>query len=740
MTFRWIIHPGIVGYIQTDKRTYVPGDTVHFTVKFSVPVVVTGTPAVRLWGNVHADYVDGSGTDTLHFDHTITAEDGYITNFHADTVVLNGGTIATPGGTSATLHDHGSIVAPPPTFSIIPPEPKIQNQTLRGWNGSTFKAQIVATNAAQYRVVNGSLPPGLTLDESTGMVSGTATEAGSWPTTIQITNPSGQIASATVTFIISTPPPLASIEDQTINATVGVPLSAQIVAQNATRYDIIANIPPPWFVLNTSTGAVSGTPTYATDFYLTIGVNGGANALLHVIVSAAAPPPPPPPPPPPSKSDQTITFSSPVSAIIVGQPITLGATSSAGLPITYTVISGDATISGNVLTPRSTATLVVRAASAGNDTTNAASTDVNFGNPQKAAQQVTATVKTPDVAAEQPLTLNASSSSGLPITYTVVSGPATIFGNTLTFTGTGQVVVRAAQAGDGTYAAADTTMTFTAHPVARLVNVSSRVHVAGSGDMATVGFVVTGTAPKKILIRAVGDSLATFGVTDPLANPTLTLFDAKGGTLASNTGWAGDAQIAAAASAVSAFPLAAGKTDAALLVTLTPGLYSAQVTAPKAGSVLLEVYDVAATDAVPTKQLINISTRAHIDGSNQVFQGFVIAGDQPKRVLIRAVGATLKTFGVNDGVADPSVKIYSDNTVVASDEDWGSAGTAGNTSVTLGSTQDIAAAANAVGAFPLPDGSKDAALLVTLPPGLYSAVVNGAGASGSVLVEAYEVP
>jgi hypothetical protein len=464
------------------------------------------------------------------------------------------------------------------------------------------------------------------------------------------------------------------------------------------------------------------------------------------IVASAPPPNNNPPPPTTTKTDQTITFSSPTGALIVGQSITLGAASSAGLPITYSVVSGDATITGNTLTPNSTAALIVRASSAGNETTNAASADVNFGNPQPAAtptrtaQQITLAVGSTDVAAENPFTLDATASSGLPVTYTVISGPATVAGNTITFTGTGNVTLRAAQEGDGTYAPAETTLTVTAHPVTRLVNISSRVHVTAGSDGATVGFAVTGTAPKKMLIRAVGESLAAFGVSDGVANPTLTLYGANSNVIATNSGWSGDAQIATAANSVGAFALSSGKTDAALLVTLQPGLYSAQVSSPDSGSVLLEVYDVAATDAVPTKQLINISTRAHVDASNQVFQGFVISGDRPKRVLVRAVGATLKTFGVGDGIADPSIKVYSGNDVIAANDDWGTTAT-GSSTVTLGTPADVATASAQVGAFGLPAASKDAAVLVTLQPGLYSAVVTGSDAqSGTVLVEAYEVP
>ncbi len=532
---------------------------------------------------------------------------------------------------------------------------------------------------------------------------------------------------------------------------VGQSTSASISASGATSYS--ANGLPPGLTM-LSNGNITGIPTIAGDYAVTFYAlnSAGSSSVQQTITvepvptNPPAPPPPPPqppannPPPTSTKSDQTITFSSPTGALVIGHAITLGATSSAGLPITYSVVSGDATIAGNTLTPTSTASLIVRASSAGSATVNAASVDVNFGSPQKAAQQVTVSVPSPNVAAEQPLTLSATSTAGLPITYTVMSGPATINGSTVTFTGTGNVTIRASQAGNGTYAPADTTMTLTAHPVTRLVNVSSRVHLASAGDSAIAGFVVTGTVAKKLLIRAVGPSLSAFGVSDPLPNPTLTVYDRTSTVLATNSGWANDTQISAAGDAVGAFQLAAGRNDAAVILTLAPGPYTAQVSGSSTGTALLEVYDLGAQDAVPTKQLINVSTRGRIDASNPLVVGFVVSGDQPKRVLIRAVGPTLSQFAVSDAVADPAFKVYAGSEVIAENNDWGSPQPLPLVQ-TPAISADVAAASSTVGAFALPSGSKDAATLLTLAPGAYTVVAEGAAASaGTVVVEAYEVP
>lgn len=467
-----------------------------------------------------------------------------------------------------------------------------------------------------------------------------------------------------------------------------------------------------------------------------------AGATAPVVPEPGVNPPPPPPSPTASKSDQSITFSSPVSAIVIGQPIPLGATSSAGLPITYTVLSGDATIDGNILTPTSTAPLSVRASSAGSDTVNPAFADVAFGTPQKAAQAITIATTGGSVPAEKSVTLSGTASSGLPVTYTVVNGPATVTGNTLTFTGIGTVDVRASQSGNGTYAAAsDTTLTFTANPIDRLVNISSRLHVGtDAAHTAIAGFVVTGSAPKPILIRAVGPGLAGYGVQDSVTAPQLQLTDTAGNVLAANSDWNNDAQISAMGDSVGAFRLTTGSKDAAIVMTLAPGGYTAQVSSAAPGSVLIEVYDGTSNAAVPTKQLINISTRGTLDAGDSIIAGFVVSGAQSKRVLIRAVGPGLESFGVSGVLVDPVVKVYdASRTLIAQNDNWETGQTVAQMPAPATPAQ-IAAAGTSAGAFALKPGATDAAVVLTLGPGAYTAIVSGAaGGSGAALVEVYEL-
>lgn len=132
---------------------------------------------------------------------------------------------------------------------------------------------------------------------------------------------------------------------------------------------------------------------------------------------------------------------------------------------------------------------------------------------------------------------------------------------------------------------------------AGLVNISTRGEVQPGSKMMISGFVISGREPQKVLIRAGGPVLDRFGVSGVLAAPILRLMSSTGAVIASNTGWGSASntlEISAAAASVSAFPYPAGSADSAMLVTLAPGVYTAQVTGASAGTgiALLEVYTV----------------------------------------------------------------------------------------------------------------------------------------------------
>ncbi|MFM8337094.1 MAG: hypothetical protein ACKODK_16165, partial [Opitutaceae bacterium] len=262
-------------------------------------------------------------------------------------------------------------------------------------------------------------------------------------------------------------------------------------------------------------------------------------------------------------------------------------------------------------------------------------------------------------------------------------------------------------------------------PSARLVNISARVALGGNAGTPIPGFVVAGTGQKQVIVRAAGPALTAFGVGNALADPRLSLVS-KGATLSSNDIWL--AADAGAMGGVGAFAFAAGSRDAALVLPVSPGDFTAPVTAPDGatGVVLLETYDASPTGS---SYLVNASTRAFVGtGDNVLIPGFVISGPGAVKVLIRAVGPTLGSFGVTGVLNDPTLTLYRGSTVLASNDNWSTATNAA----------DIAAAATAFGAFNLPNGSRDAAILISLPAGSYSAVVSGVNnGTGTALVELY---
>lgn len=273
---------------------------------------------------------------------------------------------------------------------------------------------------------------------------------------------------------------------------------------------------------------------------------------------------------------------------------------------------------------------------------------------------------------------------------------------------------------------------------ARLVNLSSRLRLSG-GDPAITGLVISGTTSKQVLIRAVGPSLSKLGVRSPVPDPTLELFNAAGGSVAKNSGWSNDSRIANAAASVGAFAFTAGSRDAALLVTLAPGAYTAHVRSPNQGTVLLEMYEVAANAA--SKPLVNLSTRGTVGtGDDIMVAGLTLSGTEPMKVLIRGVGPGLVVHGVSGVLGNPVLTLHDGaSRVIARNDDWGSP--QGGASVPIsGSAAEVSAASSKVGAFALDNGSRDAAMVVTLNPGSYTAIVSGSGGStGNAMVEVYEV-
>lgn len=287
-----------------------------------------------------------------------------------------------------------------------------------------------------------------------------------------------------------------------------------------------------------------------------------------------------------------------------------------------------------------------------------------------------------------------------------------------------------------------TTTPATLAPATQLANLSTR-GIGGSGPRSMiVGFVVTGTRNKTVLLRAAGPTLASFGVTGTLADPQLVLKNSAGTTLATSTAlWdqSPDApDIRTATSRVGAFALPAASRDAVIFTSLAPGNYTSSTTSPTnaTGTILIEVYDADVTRD-PVSRITNLSTRGYVStGNDTLIAGFVVSGPGPRTYLVRIAGDTLRSLGVTATLDDPFLKLFTGSSLLREKDDWDSP---------LSFQPALRTAFTSVGAFVFSD-RQEPAMLVTLRPGSYTAQATGLTNNGSTdptgnaLIEIYELP
>ena len=267
------------------------------------------------------------------------------------------------------------------------------------------------------------------------------------------------------------------------------------------------------------------------------------------------------------------------------------------------------------------------------------------------------------------------------------------------------------------------TVATTAASFAGLVNLSTRAFAGSGGDTLIIGFYITGSASKTLIIRGVGPELQKdpYNVPNVVADPSIVVYG-DSVQIASNDNW--DSSLAADFATVGAFALTPGSKDAALKITLQPGIaYTVHLVNPGAvAEALLEVYDLSKN---ADSRLVNISCRLRINAGQTVIVGaFLQSKTTP--VLIRGVGPTLGTppYNVPGVLPDPFLRLYSGSTETGSNDDWDAA---------------LEPYFVSSGAFGLAVGSKDAAMRPTLSPGGFTVHATGNdGGSGVVLVELYD--
>ena len=254
-----------------------------------------------------------------------------------------------------------------------------------------------------------------------------------------------------------------------------------------------------------------------------------------------------------------------------------------------------------------------------------------------------------------------------------------------------------------------------------LSNMSTRGPVLTGNDVMIAGFIIGGSTQKTVVINVAGPSLAAFGITNPLANPTLTLVRSSDqAVIATNDNWgsaANAAQIQASGFAPS------NPLEPAILITLQPGAYTAIVSGVGGGTGtgLVAVFEVDH----PEVPLVNVATRGQVlTGNDVMIGGFVIRGSTSQTVVVTAQGPSLAAYGITNPLANPTLTLVrsSDNAVIATNDNWGSASNA----------VQIQASGFA------PSNPLEPAILITLQPGAYTAILSGAGGgTGTGIIAVY---
>ena len=271
-----------------------------------------------------------------------------------------------------------------------------------------------------------------------------------------------------------------------------------------------------------------------------------------------------------------------------------------------------------------------------------------------------------------------------------------------------------------------------------LSNISTRSFVQTGEHVMIGGFIVQGSGPKRVIIRAIGPELTQFGIPDALANPTLELHNGSGALIGSNDDWqttilggiitsnqVSDIQNSGHA------PTAA--SESAIVANLPPGNYTAIVrgVSNTNGVGLVEVYDLS---PVASSNLSNISTRSFVQtGEHVMIGGFIVQGSGPKRVIIRAIGPELTQFGIPDALANPTLELHNGSgALIGSNDDWQTTILGGI--ITSNQVSDIQNSGHA------PTAASESAIIANLQPGNYTAIVRGvSNANGVVLVEVYDL-
>jgi len=254
-----------------------------------------------------------------------------------------------------------------------------------------------------------------------------------------------------------------------------------------------------------------------------------------------------------------------------------------------------------------------------------------------------------------------------------------------------------------------------------ILNLSTRLKVETGDNVLIGGFILIGSDSEQVVLRGLGPSLLNGRIpaSETLPDPTIELHDSAGVLIASNNDWGQSAD----ANTIGGLGLAPNDpAESALLAQLAPGSYTTILkdAAGAAGIGLVELY---ATGSSAPANPVNISTRGFVQtGDDIMIGGFILGGTEPRQIVIRAIGPSLAAAGISNSLLDPVLELHDGNGVLLETNDnW----------------KENEAEVEATGLAPSDD--RESAIVTTLPPSSYTAIVRGAnGTIGVALVEAYD--
>ena len=730
---------GIYQITITAQNGTLPKATQLFTLTIQKadpifrPPAITSASSTTFTAGVEGIFTvqsTGLPTSTLSVAGTLPEWLTFIDNTNGTATILGAPDLGGPSSYTFTVTaSNGVSPDSVQTFTLLVVNPSpailsINNATFVSGISNSFTVKTRLTSPISALGFSGTLPSGVTFvpnSNGTATLSGTppAGSEGSYSLTITASNGTPPNAVQNFTLIVQGTPPVLQAPAITSPAvstfTAGIPGTFTVTTTGTPTSRVTSTGPrPSWlsFVDNTNgTATFMGTPDTGSDadYQFTItasnGVSPNATQLFVLTVLQA--------PAFTTPANATFTIDVPGSFKVEtrGNPIA-SLTKTGGLPIGVTFVDngdGTATIAGTPASGSGNSYSITMTAAngVGTNAKQIFSLTITGGTPTPTPTPTVTPTPTPSPTA------SASPTPTVTPSPTSTPNPSPTVSPTITPTPTATV-------SPSPTATPSPTPTPSIAPT-QLLNISTRLFINSGENVAIGGFIITGNSSKTVLIRGLGPSLAAFA-SNPSQDPTLDLHDASS-VIASNDDWENTPNVAQ----IPAGFEPADPRESVIVATLTPGAYTVIEAAKDAvgGIGLVEIYDL---DAVEGSLLANISTRGLVLTGDEVMIGGLILGGESEEssVVLRALGPSLIPFGIANALIDPVLDLHDGNgTLIESNDNW----------------QELATQASELTALGFaPNNDLESAIVISLPPGAYTAVVTGkSGTTGVALVEVYNL-